>query len=238
MSLTPEIVKPELHFKRFSKSQRWEHTLLLFCVLVLLLTGLPQKYRTAGWSQYLLSTPERVQMIQQIHHAAALLLTAGAIYHLGKGILQLARRQLPADIFPVWQDFKDAWQMILFLLFLSKDKPKFRKYNFEQKVTYWFIFFGVGILIVTGYILWFPEVVTRLLPGGVIPAAKLAHSSEAIVLAVFIVVWHFYHVHLERLNLSIFTGKLNEEDMQTYHALEYQRLTASQPESPESGGEG
>jgi hypothetical protein len=71
-------------------------------------------------------------------------------------------------------------------------------------------------------------VVTRVLSGGVIPAAKLAHSTEAVVAGIFIVLWHFYHVHLQRLNLSIFNGSISEDDMKTYHALEYEQLMAGQ----------
>ena len=237
MSLSHGTAKTEIHFRRFSLSQRWEHTILLLCIAVLLLTGLPQKYRTTSWSLFILSTPERVQTVQKIHHIAALVLTVEVLYHLVNGIIQIARRRLSADIFPVWQDFKDAWQMLLYLLFISKKKPQFKKYNFEQKITYWFLFFGIGILVVTGFTLWFPEIVTRWLPGSVVPAALLAHSDEAIVAAIFIVLWHFYHVHVERLNLSIFTGEINKEDMESYHALEYRRLEAEIPEDTESGDE-
>ncbi len=147
------------------------------------------------------------------------------VYHLGLAIYQMARRRLSADIFITWQDVQDAGKMVAYLLFIRKEKPVFGKYNFEQKITYWFIFVGIGIMVVTGLILWFPETVTWVLPGSVVPASKVAHSTEAIVAAIFIVLWHFFHVHLERLNLSIFTGKMNEEDMKTYHALEYDRLT-------------
>jgi cytochrome b subunit of formate dehydrogenase len=91
-------------------------------------------------------------------------------------------------------------------------------------------------MIFTGIIIWFPELITRFFPGGLIPAAKLAHSTEAIVAAIFIIIWHFYHVHLERLNVSIFTGYLNEEDMKKYHPIEYQQLTGEQIEETETGG--
>jgi hypothetical protein len=84
--------------------------------------------------------------------------------------------------------------------------------------------------------MWFPEAVTRVFPGGVIPAAIMAHSTEAIVTAIFIVIWHFYHVHLERLNLSIFSGWLNEEDMRTYHSLEYYQLVRK-PRSNQGSGD-
>jgi formate dehydrogenase gamma subunit len=221
-------------FPRFNLSQRWEHVVLMVCIFILLLTGLPQKYNTTTWSQAIISTPQRLNLIQQIHHITALLLTALVIYHLGKIIYQIIRRRLPGDMLPTIQDIKDAWNMVLYLIYIKKRKPAFGKYNFEQKVTYWFLFFAVGIMLVTGYIMWFPETVTRILPGQVIPGAIMAHSTEAMATAVFIIIWHFYHVHLERLNLSIFSGWLNEDDMRTYHSLEYERLVKKgQSEEPQ-----
>jgi len=221
---TPHI-KEVITFQRFKLGQRWEHLILILSFTVLLLTGLPQKYREFSWSQDLLSTPERLAFIQQLHHLAAILLAFEVIYHLGRVIYLLARRKLPGDLLPVWQDVGDAGNMLKYLLFMRKDKPKFGKYNFEQKVTYWFIFFAVLIMGVTGLIIWFPELFTRFLPGEMVPAAKLGHSTEAIVVAIFIVIWHIYHVHLERLNLSIFTGHLSEQEMREFHTKEYEKLT-------------
>ncbi len=222
-------------FPRFSASQRWEHAVLLVSIAVLLATGLPQKYNTSAWSQALISSPERLNTIQQIHHIAALVLTALVLYHLGKAIYLMARRKLPGEMLPTLQDIKDAWNMLLYLVYVKRQKPAFGKYNFEQKVTYWFLFFTIGIMLVSGFIMWFPEVITRLLPGGVIPAAIMAHSTEAIVTLIFIVLWHFYHVHIERLNLSIFSGWLNEEDMRNYHPLEYGRLVDKTRSGQDSG---
>ncbi len=228
---TPSPIHIERLFPRFSLSQRWEHALFFICFTVLLLTGLPQKYRNMEWSQVILSTPERLAVIRQIHHIAALLLTAEAVYHLGKAVYLIVKKRLPGDMLVSLQDIKDAWQMLKYLLFLSKEKPKFGKFNFEQKITYWFLFFGIAILILSGFIIWFPVIVTRVMPGGIVPAAKLAHSTEAVVAGIFVVIWHFYHVHLERLNLSIFTGRLSEKEMQAHHTAEYERLIQSQATS-------
>jgi formate dehydrogenase gamma subunit len=222
-------------FPRFSVSQRWEHAIFLVCIAILLLTGLPQKYNTTIWSQVVISSPERLSLIQQIHHIAALVLTTLVLYHLGKAIYLIARRKLPGDMLPTFQDVKDAWNMLLYLVFIKKQKPAFGKFNFEQKVTYWFLFFSIGIMIISGYIMWFPKVITHVLPGGVIPGAMMAHSTEAIVTTIFIVLFHFYHVHFERLNLSIFSGWLNEDDMRTYHSFEYDRLLQKPPSDPDSG---
>ncbi|MCK7475838.1 MAG: hypothetical protein MZV49_25400 [Rhodopseudomonas palustris] len=50
---------------------------------------------------------------------------------------------------------------------------------------------------------------------------------------IFVIVWHVYHVHIERTNLSMFTGRVSEEEMRTFHEKEYERLTGNlhQPES-------
>lgn len=219
------LAKQERTFLRFTPGQRWEHIILLLSGLALLLTGLPQKYREFPISQDLLSTPERIFLIRQIHHIAAIVLGLVVLYHLGRIIYLMTRRKLPGDLLPTGQDVRDAWHMLQYLLFLRKDKPKFGRYNFEQKVTYWFVFFGIAIMGISGLIIWFPVLVTQFLPGGVVPAAKLTHSTESVVMAIFIVIWHIYHVHIERLNLSMFTGRLSEEEMRTFHEKEYKRLT-------------
>lgn len=215
----------EKTFARFALGQRWEHAVLILSTFALLATGLPQKYRDMSWSQDLLSTPERLELIRQIHHIAAIILAFEAIYHIGRAIYLMTRRKMSAAMFPNMQDVSDAWNMLLYLVFLRKTKPAFGKYNFEQKVTYWFLFFGFALMGISGFIIWFPVQFTQFLPGGVVPASKMAHSTEAVVAGIFIVVWHLYHVHIERLNLSIFTGRLSEKEMREFHTKEYERVT-------------
>jgi len=219
------VAQHEKTFARFTLGQRWEHAALFMSIFVLMLTGLPQKYREMSWSQDLLSTPERLEFVRQIHHIAAIVLIVEILYHLGNAIYLMSKRRLPGTMLPNMRDVRDAWQMILYLLFIRDEKPSFGKYNFEQKVTYWVMFFAVGILAVSGLITWFPEFFTKFLPGGIVPAAKMAHSAEAIVATIFIIVWHIYHVHIERLNLSMFTGQLSESEMREYHSDEYERIT-------------
>jgi len=229
----PRGVVAEHYFERFTLSQRWEHLLLMASFTVLLLTGLPQEFRSAPWSQVILSTPDQVTRFQFIHHVAAAVLIVEVIYHLVHSLSLLARRRLSPAMFVSWQDARDAGQMVKYLLFVSRQKPPFGKYNFEQKITYWFLFVGIGILVGTGLILWFPVFFTRFLPGGIIPAAKLAHGTEAVIAGIFVLVWHFYHVHLERLNMSIFTGHLIESDLKEFHGREYARLAGSRAGPPE-----
>jgi cytochrome b subunit of formate dehydrogenase len=212
-------------FKRFTLGQRWEHGFLIITFTLLLLTGLPQKYFNQ-WGYLILTTPERLMLVRNIHHISAVILMLEVLYHLAHNFWLMIHRKLSGEIFPSWQDVRDAWQMLKYLLFITNKKPAFGKYNFEQKFTYWFLFVAIGIMVGTGLILWFPLVWTRILPGGVVPASLLAHSDEAVIAGIFVVIWHFYHVHFQRLNLSIFNGRLNERDEREYHQLEYERLMA------------
>ena len=227
-------VRTERSFVRFTLEQRWEHALFLLTFTVLLLTGLPQKYRTAAWSQYILATPERLETIRRIHHIAAVVLIAIALYHVIRAVVRLSQRRLSGEMLPVTQDIRDGFKMLRWLLFMDRKKPSFGKFTFEQKFTYWFFIFGTVIMIFSGLLIWFPVLFTRVLPGGIIPAAKLAHSAEAIAAAIFVIMWHFYHVHIERLNLSIFTGRLSEREMREFHEREYERLIG-EPNSPPDG---
>jgi formate dehydrogenase gamma subunit len=224
-------------FPRFTRGQRWEHVLLILSFVVLFLTGVVQKYRGEAWSQEILSTPDRLLLVRNIHHIAAIVLILEVLFHLGRAIYLLAKRKMSPAMFPTWQDVRDAGGMLKYLLFLTNRKPKFGKYNFEQKFTYWFLFFGLGIMVLTGIILWFPLQAANAISGGIVPAAKLAHSTEAIVAGIFVVIWHLYHVLIERLNLSMFTGRLNEDDMREFHTAEYERLTGQSGETSGGGGQ-
>lgn len=225
-------IESQKNYQRFDLGQRIEHLLLMLTTIVLLLTGLPQKYREFAWSQALMATPEGVELIRLVHHTAAIVMALLALYHFGKAIVKLFQKKLSADLLITWQDVKDAFGMLKYLLFLNKEKPRFGKFNFEQKVTYWVVAIGFLLMILSGFIIWFPVWFTQWLPGGVVPAAKLMHSSEAIAAAFFILIWHIYHVHIERLNLSIFTGKLTEKEMKEYHKKEYDRVERTTKTTP------
>ena len=60
---------------------------------MLLLTGLPQKFRATAWSQHILATPERLELVRTIHHIAAIVLTLEVLYHLGRAVWPARRRR-------------------------------------------------------------------------------------------------------------------------------------------------
>ena len=77
-SVTQNGIRTERSFKRFTLGQRWEHVVLFLSFSVLLLTGLPQKY-FSSWGYRILTTPDSVLLVRQIHHIAAVVLTLEVI---------------------------------------------------------------------------------------------------------------------------------------------------------------
>ena len=96
-------------------------------------------------------------------------------------------------------------------------------------------------MISTGFILYFPIFWTGFLPGEVIPAANVAHSSEGLLAFLIVIIWHIYNAHLNPdvfpFDTSIFTGKISDERMEKEHPLEYARLMAEDTE-PSRAGDG
>jgi len=77
------------------------------------------------------------------------------------------------------------------------------------------------LMMLTGFILWFPSVVTKYLPGEIIPAAKVLHTNEALVVFLIIAIWHVYNAifspEVFPMDTSIFTGYISKARMFREH---------------------
>jgi hypothetical protein len=94
---------------------------------------------------------------------------------------------------------------------------------------------GNVVMIGTGFMLWNPIATTQLLSGQFIPAAQVAHGSEALLAVLAVVIWHGYGVHVRHLNRSMFTGTMTEEEMREQHPLELEAiLDGQEPAEPEA----
>ena len=69
-------------YDRFHWTQRVEHILLLTSFSLLGITGLPQKFSTAGWAQVLIQFFGGIEITRLIHHVCAIVLMFLAIFHI------------------------------------------------------------------------------------------------------------------------------------------------------------
>jgi cytochrome b subunit of formate dehydrogenase len=213
---------------RFSRRERLEHLAVMTIFIILCVTGLPQKFYTAGLAQAIILGLGGIDRVRWVHRFTGLVFTFLTVVHitLTLGRVMIGRSGL--SLVPTRQDFVDAITMVRYYLGTSDVQAKFDRFDYKQKFEYWGVVMGAVIVIGTGLILLFPIAATRILPGEIIPAAKLMHGNEGLFAFLVIILWHMYNAHLNPdvfpFDTTIFTGKISVERMRHEHSLEYDRI--------------
>jgi cytochrome b subunit of formate dehydrogenase len=217
---------------RFDIHQRVQHWFMLSGVILLALTGWP--LRGAGAPEAVESSRRFLAMFGGAHGAAlahrlgAVLIIISSIYHLVYLGTLAKKRVLPLSMVPVPKDALDIRDNLLFMLGLSKKRPRFERYNYLEKFDYWAVFWGIVMMVGTGFIYWYPAQFGRVLPTQVIAAAQIVHGEEATLATLFLFVVHFYNVHLKPsifpMNWAWLNGRTTIEYMKDEHPLEYEKV--------------
>ena len=109
-----------------------------------------------------------------------------------------------------------------FLAGRRRERPRFGRFDYRQKFEYWAVLWGTALMVATGLIMWFPIIVTRWLPGVVIPASRVVHGGEALLALFAVIIWHFYNAHFRPnifpMDPAMFTGKIPVERLRHEHA--------------------
>ncbi|MBI4295429.1 MAG: hypothetical protein HY669_04600 [Chloroflexi bacterium] len=224
------------HVVRFDIHQRLQHITMMSSFTLLALTGLPLKFHDAAVSQWWVALWGGVESTRAVHHFAAWVMAFACVYHLGYiGFTTVVlKRPFPVEMIPSPKDFFDLLHDLRYYFGLSPERARYGRFNYREKFDYWAVFWGIFIMAGSGFVLMFPVLVSRFLPGWIVPTALVAHSDEAILAVSWIVIVHLFFAHLAPnifpFNKSIFTGKVPRERYQHEHPLEYKRMTEAAEE--------
>jgi cytochrome b subunit of formate dehydrogenase len=226
----------ERYYMRFSLAQRYLHWALAGTFLGLAFTGLPLRFSTAPWMQSLVRGVGGFGAVLFFHKLCAVALSVTFLMHVGDIIYRIAAKHEwsllwgPNSMVPRWKDIQDFFGNLKWFLHLGP-QPRFDRYAYWDKLDYWGVFWGMAIIGLSGYAMWFGSFFARLIPGSWLNIALLIHGEEALLATGWIFVIHFFNTHLRPdnfpMDLTIFTGRLTEEELKRMHPEEYERLAAS-----------
>jgi formate dehydrogenase subunit gamma len=224
---------------RFSTKQRVEHVVTMLVFTLLCLTGLPQKFYGAAWAHRLIDAFGGIDATRWLHRFCGWTLALSTVVHFGGALWTIAERKTRLTMIPTQRDFTDAMDTLRYYLGLRDHGPAYDRYDYKQKFEYWGLVFGNVIMVVTGVVLIFPTAIATILPGQLLPAAKVAHSNEGLMAFLVITIWHIYNAHLNPdvfpFDTCIFTGKISRERMEHEHPLELARLEGTPIEEMAAG---
>ena len=225
--------KETRYYSRFSLAQRYLHGVLAATFLGLAMTGLPLRFSSTPWVQTFAHAVGGFGTILFFHLFCAVTLTMAFLIHVANLIYRIVlKREFsllwgPSSMVPRLKDFQDFIANLKWFLFRGP-KPKFDRYAYWDKVDYWAVFWGMGIIGLSGYAMWFAPFFAKFIPGSWLNIALLIHGEEALLAVGFIFTIHFFNTHLRPdnfpMDMVIFTGRQSEEELKERHPEEYQRL--------------
>jgi cytochrome b subunit of formate dehydrogenase len=223
------------HILRFTRYQRILHGFLMLSFLGLAGTGLPLLFSEAEWAHVVARLWGGFAVAGLLHRFFALILITVFILHVWGLIKRLyVQKELsvlwgPASMVP---QPRDVIEMIRHFrwFFGVGPRPRFDHFTYWEKFDYWAVFWGMGIIGGSGFLLWFPEFFASFLPGWMFNVAMLVHGEEALLAVGFIFTIHFFNGHLRPdkfpMDLVIFTGRVDAHEFAVERQAEHERLVA------------
>ncbi|MDA8170063.1 MAG: hypothetical protein M0Z59_10275 [Nitrospiraceae bacterium] len=221
--------------ERFNVIFRIQHVIMLVTFLLLAFTGWALKYpeiEPSKWWVRIWGGPETAGII---HRTAGLTMLADFVWHviyLGYLFAKGMRIRAVTTIIPIPKDIADVIKNYMYFLGISKEKPRFGRFSYIHKFDYWAVFWGMGIIGISGFVLAFPVFSSQFFPkaalGWLWPMMMILHSDEALLAIVFILFWHFFNEHLKwgkfPMSWTWITGKVTADYMKHEHPLEYEKM--------------
>lgn len=225
-----DIIKGN-RIRRFSISRIIEHYLVMTIFTTLVVTGLTQKFYSLDISQWLIFYLGGIDNVRLIHRYTGVVFLTTTILHILIAIIGVASKKWQPSMIVNKNDFTDAIQNIRYYIGIENYPARCDRYDYKQKFIYWVVIISGLLMIITGLTLWFPALLTRSLPGEIIPTAKALHTNQAFLIFLIVAIWHIYDSIFSPdvfpLDTSIFTGYTSRERMIREHPVELARIEKS-----------
>jgi cytochrome b subunit of formate dehydrogenase len=161
-----------------------------------------------------------------LHRVAGVAIIAVCIYHLYYVATTEEGRSWLVDMVPRVRDGVDLVQNMMFMMGFRKDRPKFGRFFYMEKIEYWSVYIGMFLVISTGVIMW----TEWLWPKFILDVSGAFHLGEATLAAAAIIVGHIFAVHFDPhvypMNRAFIDGMISEDLMKEEHGEWYEEEMA------------
>jgi cytochrome b subunit of formate dehydrogenase len=231
-----EGIPPGKQVRRFGPWWRLGHLLFAVSLMLLTLTGMSLMYAETAWAPVVMKLLGGPKVAGIVHRVNAVIFTGVFVVHLVYIAVHIGRRWKtfkwfgPDSLIPSLQDLKDV--IAMFKWFFGRGpRPVFDRWTYWEKFDYWAPFWGVAIVGVSGFLMWFPHITSKFLPGWVFNVAAITHGEEAFLAAVFLFTVHFFNNHFRPNKFPfdpvMFTGSMPVEHFAREHTVQYRRMVDS-----------
>jgi formate dehydrogenase subunit gamma len=216
MSTSEAVVRPG-RILRYTIQDRVTHWVAALTYIYLMLTGLAFWSPSLFWLAALFGGGQLSRML----HPWVGLIYMGAIIYMAA----LWARQMRVS-----ENDKAWWRSLRFYITNQDSKmPPAGRYNAGQKLLFWGFFYCGLLLLISGVILWFTELVPWNLRS-LRYAAVLIHPAAAMLTIGLFMIHIYMSVFAERGAFSsIIHGDVSEKFAKRYHPGWYEELVRSSP---------
>jgi cytochrome b subunit of formate dehydrogenase len=229
----PKPKKGERYLRRWPHIYVAYHMALMTSVLTLAATGFPLHYSDQPWALSIMNAFGGASAAGWVHRVAAVALVgmvAIFLVHLAFRLFVKREKGIfvgESTLLPRFKDLQDLIGNVRWFLFLG-ERPKYSRWTYWEKFDFWAVFWGTGVIGLSGLMLWFPEEATKYVPGWMLNVAVIVHGFEALLDIAFIFTVHVFHANLRPdkfpMDTMFMHGKLPEGEYRHERPIEYAEL--------------
>jgi cytochrome b subunit of formate dehydrogenase len=180
--------------QRMSAGFRIAHAWLIISFLVLLHSGFALKYPESWWARPFLQWEAQLGLRGIVHRTAAVMMLLALGFHVLHLAVDRRARACIARMRPAWEDLHELKGRVAWFFGRRPEAPAAPKLGYAEKMEYLALVWGLVVMTVTGFLLWFDDLLLRFLPKWVSDVATVIHFYEAVLASLAILVWHLYFV--------------------------------------------
>ncbi|HBL27152.1 MAG TPA: cytochrome B, partial [Acidobacteria bacterium] len=184
---------------RMSRGFRLAHGLMMVSFIVLAYSGFALAWPEAWWAAPLVQWEDQTALRGLIHRIAAVVMLVSLGVHVLHLIIDRRARACIRKMLPTFEDWHEFRERMRWYLGLRKDMPLSGPLGYPEKAEYLALIWGLVVMAVTGFLLWFENVTLAWAPKWVADVATTIHFYEAVLASLAILVWHFYFVIFDPL---------------------------------------